>query len=52
MDRKQYGKRFPLRPFPKPPIVINTRYDLDPSAVTKAIEQAKRLMGGGGGGLA
>jgi hypothetical protein len=48
MNRKQYGKRFPLRPFPKPPIVINTKMDLDPAKMVAAINQAKRMMGGGG----
>ena len=48
MNRKQYGRRFPLRPFPKPPIVINTKLDLDPSKVVEAIKKAKEQMGGRG----
>lgn len=43
MDRKQYGKRFPMRPLRKPPVVINVTTKADPAAVVRAIEQAKRL---------
>lgn len=49
MNRKNYGKRFPLRPIVKPPqsiTIINS--SLDPMRVAHAIEAAKRKLDDGG----
>jgi hypothetical protein len=42
MDRKTYGRRFPLRPIVKrePCITINFESAASPTAITQAIKQA------------
>lgn len=42
MNRKQYGKRFPLRPIRRVTQIINVySNNLDPMAVVRAIQEAK-----------